>query len=138
MSKKSYDLTSKIDNCSGFYEWNKPLYLIKNDDERAYEFKKDKKECGFSDDETWSLDASITLFILPRLKRFRKIIETVRSYPADLKDANVWLEILDKMIFSFETMFKEWQDGEQISRDDQIKKNEGLKLFAEYFEALWW
>ena len=138
MANKKYDFTSNIDNCSGFYEWNKSLYLIKNNDERANQFKEEKKEHGFSDDETWSLDSSITLFVLPRLKRFREIVKDCGSYPANLKNLNSWLKILDKMIFSFEIMFKEWKTGEFISKEAQEKKNEGLKLFAEYFEDLWW
>lgn len=138
MSKKKYDLISEDDDNFGFYEWNKPLYLIKDDDKRAKKFKKQKQNYGFSDDETWSLDASITIFILPRLKRFCQLVNKFGCYPAELKNKEEWQEILDKMVFSFETMFKEWQDGEQISKEDQIKKNEGLKLFAQYFESLWW
>lgn len=138
MSKKRYDYTSKIDNCSGFYEWNKSLYLLKENDNRIEEFKKQKEKYGFSDDETWSLDSSITLFILPRLKRFREIIDDVGSYPVNLKSKENWLKILDKIIYSFEIIFKEWKNGESISIEEQKKKNEGLKLFAEYFEDLWW
>ena len=136
---KKYDIVSKIDeNCCGFYEWNKPLYLLSFEDDRVAEFKKQKRKYGFSDDETWSLYTSTVIFFLPRIKRFRKIINDCGCRPANLKDKNEWLEILDKIILSFELMYKEDIDGESISNEEQNQINEGLKLFGEYFQALWW
>ena len=135
---KKFDIISKIDEeCRGFFEWNKPLYLITAHDKRSKEFIKQKKKYGFSDDETWSLDATIVIFILPRLKRFRDIIADGAGYPTDLtKDE--WVSILNKMIEAFELMFKECIDGYIITEDDQKKINQGLHLFADYFQALWW
>lgn len=136
---KKYDITSKLDkNLCGFYEWNKPLYLVDEKDERADDFKKQKNQYGFSNDETWSLDSSIIIFVLPRIKRFRNIIKTTGGYPGCLKNKKEWLNILDKIILSFNLMYQENFDGKIITEKQQQKINEGLKLFGEYFQALWW
>lgn len=66
-------------------------------DERAQLFIKQKEERGFSDDELWSLDKTIALFIFPRLKRFKEIYG---GFPGNLSSEE-WDQILDKMINSF-------------------------------------
>jgi len=89
----------------------------------------------YSDDETWNLDYTITKFILPRLKLFKKLNN---GYPAHLTEEQ-WSEILDKMIKALENIIK---DSEPIpvflTDEEETETKEGLKLFGEYFRALWW
>lgn len=114
--------------------------LIKRDDSRWDEYKKQRLEKGFDNSETWSLDRTIAKFIEPRLKVFK---EVHTCYPSDLT-AEKWNEILDKMIKAFEYI-----NDEDLGIDDNesgIKKyekreqiiKEGLDLFREYFFSLWW
>ncbi|MBR4315909.1 MAG: hypothetical protein IKP65_02920 [Alphaproteobacteria bacterium] len=138
MTKKKYDIISKLDEYqSGFYEWNKPFYLINKKDKRAKKFKNQKEKHGFSDDETWSLYTSTVLFFLPRIKRFKKIIEDLRMHPASLNEQE-WIDILNKIVNSFELMFKEDINGKNITKEEQEQINEGLDLFGKYFQDLWW
>ena len=53
----------------------------------------------------------------------------VNSYPHGFNNIEEWHEVVDKMIYSFE----------QIEKDssDRVKIEEGLQLFAKYFEDLW-
>lgn len=90
----------------------------------------------FDDSETWSLDVSLAKLILPRLKRFKEITIGI---PAD-KNEGEWNNDLDKMIAAFE-----WYASEKCFDwgDPQLNKNremadEGIKLFAENYNKLWW
>lgn len=76
--------------------------------------------------ELWNLDATIAKFVLPRLKLFK---ENLNGYPADLSFEK-WGEILDKMIYSMEKVYKN-------CTDEDVKIQEGLDLFAKYFRSLW-
>jgi hypothetical protein len=59
---------------------------------------------GVTDSECWSLSHTLTEFILPRLKHFKKI--NVHSYPPDITPEQ-WNEILDELIWTFEYMENE-------------------------------
>ena len=113
-------------------------YTIKNNIEWFYQ----RCRFGYSKRELWSLDHTITDFVLPRLKAFRhgesnSITEggpagcpLVDGYDADKmgdeeSDAmyQEWLDILDKMILAFEyhqlgmrdvkTISSMWQEGNE-------------------------
>lgn len=84
---------------------------------------------GFSDADLWSLNDHLAELIVPRLKRFKKI---VLSHPPDITYEE-WLEILDKMILAFTLV----QENHMLSADKQLSVDEGLQLFAKYFQHLW-
>jgi hypothetical protein len=99
---------------------------------RARRFFWQRMTRGWDDSETWSLDYSLAKVILPRLKRFKQI--TIAT-PGELKEQE-WNDILDKMIVTFE--FAASEERWNATPEDYDKHNEGLKLFAEYYWALWW
>jgi len=105
---------------------------IKKDDPRQEIWKKQREERGFDDTELWNLDATIAEFILPRLKRFRDIVV---GYPGNLNSQDEWYAILDKMIKALEITTSNMK---LLSNKDHDSQEEGLKLFAEYFNHLWW
>ena len=79
--------------------------------------------------ELWNLDYTIAKFIYPRLKAFKEIVNT---HPCDISFEE-WKYTLDKMILAFELLCKDnWYDD-----NEQIKINEGLNLFAKYYQHLW-
>ena len=80
---------------------------------------KQLKETGFSDTETWCLFACITEFVLPRLKRFKKINN---GYPDGLTEKK-WQTILSKMVFAFEwIIMNEEMTEEYIKLSDKKKR----------------
>jgi len=87
---------------------------------------------GFDDSITWSLDATVSEFLLPRLRRFKEINI---AYPAGMT-AEEWDQALDKMIAAFEFGASEerWLD----IGPGYAKHQEGLDLFAKHFWSLWW
>lgn len=106
--------------------------LTSKDDNREVDFSKQRIERGFDDSETWSLDNTISNFIIPRLRRFNEIKP---NYPPDLSMSE-WTDKINKMIEAFELNIKDTNSF--ISEDEQEKITEGLDLFRQYFFNLWW
>ena len=112
---------------------------LKRGDKRIKKYAKQRKERGFDDTETWSLDQSIAKFVLPRLKRFKEINN---GFPCHLKSEE-WNNILDQIIDGFECVIKreDWElkpsDTDSWHEINKRAEN-GLKLFAEHFRELWW
>jgi hypothetical protein len=101
--------------------------------------KRQKKKFGiptFKDNEIWDLDITLANYILPRLKRFKKV--NVNSYPPDLSGIEEWHKIIDKMIWSFERIVNDdWSYEYKRVKEQKEQYDTGMKLFAEYFLDLW-
>lgn len=104
---------------------------LKWTDKRKYKFLYQRLVRGFGDEETWNMDYVFSVFILPRLKRFR---ELHNCCPANLTPEK-WENILNKMIFAFERII---EDPIEYNEKLNKKMDEGLKLFGKYFRQLWW
>ena len=78
-------------------------------------------------EDLWNLDDTIARFVLPRLKAFR---EQSVGRPGSMS-AEEWDEILAMMIEGWEHAITPWEN-----RTD--KAQEGLMLFAQYLNDLWW
>lgn len=119
--------------------------------------KKHGKYVSYSD--LWNLDITIANFVVPRLKEFK---EKTDGYPGrdDMDTPEKWDEALDKMILAFEYVvnWDEWwidnpnydyfntspKEKERIRKAmckererRQAAIDEGLQLFAKYFQSLW-
>lgn len=125
-------------NSSGF---NFGFYAVSADEEQEYLLQRLQR--GFDDTEMWNLNSVIARFVLPRLKRFKEINH---GYPINMTWEQ-WNEILDKMIWVFEHYDYEDDifDGVEYCKmskeqkeDIQTRHQEGLNLFGEYMDALWW
>ena len=88
---------------------------------------------GWNDSDCWNLDYIIAKFILPRLKRFNELIY---SHPSTLTITE-WHEVLNKMIFSFESIIENEEDFIESTEEREHKIQEGLYLFSKYFKHLW-
>ena len=107
------------------------LLLIEKDDDRYDEFIKHKKETGISPDEAWSLDYSIAIFILPRLRLFK---ENKAGYPGCFNSIEEWDEVLDNMINAFNIIVTE---DCCFFGEDETTVEKGLNDFRDYFLSLW-
>lgn len=99
--------------------------------------------------DTWNLDNTLALVILPALKLFKK--ET-KSYPPELTETG-WDELLDEMIWTFENFVEDQEDQfyETNANGELSFKNvdyeglkvyhqriqDGLELFGKYYRHLW-
>ena len=136
LSAKEYDISNADNEIHGFYEWNKPKFFMNNKAYKDKELQEIKEKTGILPDEIWCLDTSICLFILPRLKLYREKSEKNVFHPAAFRSSQEWLDILDKMIFSFEEHLNcNAENNHDKKYQDQVL--EGLLLFAKYFGMLW-
>lgn len=92
---------------------------------------KKPKRGYYSEKECSGLYVYLAKDIAKALKLFKKASK--HSYPGNLASMEVWHEILDKMIFSFETISKDNVDV--YNNENEVK--EGLALFSEYYMDLW-
>jgi hypothetical protein len=106
--------------------------LVQSWDTRAVKHWWQRRQRGWDDSDTWSLDHSVAKLILPRLKRFR---EVTIGYPGQMSEQE-WDAILLKMIAAFE--FAASEERWSASHTEYQKHQEGINLFAEYFWHLWW
>ena len=70
-----------------------------------------KVKVKYHDYDTWSLDHTLAVIILPGLKQLKA---TQHGHPGDV-DENQWYEILDKMIFAFDEIANDYP-GEEAFR----------------------
>lgn len=143
-----YDMQKSIELCLFYFCGENDVYDFKNSrdpygicnvnfstidetDSRWDECVTERLERGFDHTELWSLDSTISKFILPRLKAFRaeggdrKVL-----YGCD-EDFGV---ILDKMISGFELLV---MDHEKSDEEEDIIE-EALDLFRKWYRSLWY
>ena len=112
---------------------------------------KPEEEDGVKDEELWSLDATLTDYILPRITAFRKMKR--HGYPVfeplgaeDKLSDEEWKAIEERsvaewenILFDIETAFKTIKDTmhyeRSVKQEETIKH--GLALFAKHYEHLW-
>lgn len=87
---------------------------------------------GFVPYEISDLFDHLAPLILPRLKRFRKI---VYSHPPDMT-MEQWKGLLDHMIFSFQFVV-DYRDDDIEDHFLRDEVEEGFQLFGTYFRHLW-
>lgn len=114
-------------------------------DKVAGDFRYEEDEDGFIEAETWNLNITLAMMNYSYLCYFRE--HCLKSYPCDLTFEK-WKEYIDKMIEAFELILTD-KDEPNISelgieqfkiqskrRNKRI--NFGLRLYAKYFNDLWW
>lgn len=104
--------------------------FMKPGDDRWCKYKGQRLSRGFDDSETWSLDATIAKFIVPRLERF---IEIYKDFVDDSKDH--FIPKMEKALKSFKMYTN---DTDLYNKENYDEMMEGLRAFAEIFPALWW
>ena len=109
--------------------------------------KRIRKKKGLSkikEEELWNLDCTIIKFILPRLEKFKQMINEkgeIHGHPSNLKNMKEWIDILDKIIWSFQFAYDvvNWNYSNEYRSNEQNwnKYREGMDLFKEYLMNLW-
>jgi len=66
-----------------------------------------KIEVKIDEWDTWNMDETLAHIVAPMLKQLKR---KKHSYPADLPSQEAWNEILDKIIFSFDSKLHDWED----------------------------
>lgn len=100
----------------------------------VHDFNLEEEMKKIKEEELFSLDATLTEYILPRLVLFRN--SEIQSYPSRLSGTEEWESILDKIINSFQMHINDSFSIDNYDEDIRVF-NEGMKLFAEYYCDLW-
>ena len=126
----------------GLWNWLSP-HRMKN---RFIKHPWQRLTRGFDDSELWSLDYTVSKFVLPRLKEFRKdLMGTPAQFLPDkwpITDEEekaaikAWEDTIDKMIHAFELHLKDGE-GELLELPQYDEIDEGMALFAKYYMNLW-
>lgn len=99
-------------------------------------------------EEEWHLDEVIGQFISPRIQRLAEqsaccIPNSLWSELGDKEAKKQWAEIMEKIVWSWKYIngeiefdYFELEQEERQTMED--KKMEGLRLFAKYYNSLWY
>ena len=105
--------------------------LTEKDDNREPEFREQRLNRGFDDSETWSLRDTIGNFTLPRLKRYREIVQDT------IEDNDGFFAEIDKAIIAFELLVRD--NGSFILNEEEQKQYvDGMESYHKIFLSLWW
>lgn len=115
--------------------------------------KESKRKIRIDDWDVWSMDYTLSLIILPMLKKFKEgkltiafvdmedVPEELRSEVKELDGGyndDRWNYVLDEMIWTFERISSDFEDEDfknQKKNDARVKN--GLRLFGKYYQSLW-
>ena len=101
-------------------------------------YKQQRFEQGFDDTETWHMDRTIALFIIPRLKKFIELNngipsgETVESYDEKLK----FIISAFENYYATNKYYDSVDDAERKQLTDDVKK--AVEYLSELWFELWW
>ena len=101
-------------------------------------YKQQRFEQGFDDTETWHMDRTIALFIIPRLKKFIELNngiptgETVESYDEKLK----FIISAFENYYATNKYYESVDDAERKQLTDDVKK--AVEYLSELWFELWW
>ena len=96
-------------------------------------YKQQRFENGFDDTETWHMDRTIALFIIPRLKKFIEVNngipngETIESYN----------EKLNFIISAFENYYATNKYYESVDDTERKQLTDDVRKAVEYLSKLW-
>jgi hypothetical protein len=104
--------------------------------EKLEKYKKQRDERGFDDTETWHLDKTLALFLIPRLKRF---IELNNGFPCAETEES-FNKKLNFILKSFEEYYYNENDEVSLELEKERLANtkEAVKILGDIWLDLWW
>lgn len=107
-----------------------------DDLDKLAHYKKQRDEKGFDDTETWHLDKTIALFLMPRLERF---IQVNNGFPCGETEES-FNEKLNFILKSFKEYY--YEENEEVSleleKERLINAKKAVALLGELWFDLWW
>ncbi len=90
-------------------------------------------EYGFDDTETWHMDRTIALFIIPRMKRFMEVNNGI----ANGETEESYYEKLRFIIEAFENYYATDKYFNSVDIEERKKLTDDVKQAVEYLSKLW-
>ena len=133
--KKSKD-SSKLSTTTEKNNFSIADEVYKDVPERLDHFKKQREDNGFDDTETWHLDKTLSLFLIPRLERF---IQVNNGFPGGETEES-FNEKLNFILKSFKEYY--YNENDEVSLDLEKERLSNAKkaaaLLGEIWFDLWW
>jgi hypothetical protein len=133
--KKSKD-SSKLSTTTEKNNFSIADEVYKDIPERLDHFKKQREDNGFDDTETWHLDKTLALFLIPRLERFIKVNN---GFPGGETEES-FNEKLNFILKSFKEYY--YNENDEVSLDLEKERLSNAKkaaaLLGEIWFDLWW
>ena len=107
--------------------------VYEKEPERKELYRQQRFLIGFDDTETWHMDRTMALFIIPRLKRFMEVNngipigETEESYDEKLRF----------IIQAFENYYATDQYFNSVDIEERKKLTDDVRLAVDYLSKLW-
>lgn len=108
------------------------------DDNRQEFWKEQRKEYGFDERDTWSLNYTLVLLIYPRLKMYNEINIVNTSFYKFIFEGNEYTqqECIDLILEGLETYLI--KDNLDLSDDDYKNIENAFALLGLIWWSLWW
>lgn len=106
------------------------------DPKKLEAYEKQRIVRGFDDTETWHLDKTFALFMIPRLKRY---IEINNGFP-DGETEESYNEKLNFITKAFEDYYIETEEQTCLEKEKEriLNVNKAVKLLSDLWLDLWW
>ena len=110
--------------------------VYRDEYEKLEKYKKQRDERGFDDTETWYLDKTFALFLIPRLKRF---IQVNNGFPNGETEQS-FNEKLNFIVKSFEEYYydENVEVSLEIEKERLSNAKKAVAMLAELWFDLWW
>lgn len=102
------------------------------DPDKLKKYQDQRLSRGFDDTETWHLDKTLALFLIPRLKRF---LEVNNGFPSGETEES-YNEKLNFIVNSFEEYYCE-NLSENVSLETEKLKLENARKAVDFLSKLW-
>jgi hypothetical protein len=133
--KKSKD-SSKLSTTTEVNNFSVAEEVYCDEPEKLEKYKRQREQNGFDDTETWHLDKTVALFLLPRLKRY---IQVNNGFPNGETEES-FNKKLNYIIKSFEEYYQD--DNVEVSLELEKERLSNAKkavaILGELWFDLWW
>ena len=110
--------------------------VYKDEPEKLEKYKKQRDEIGFDDTETWHLDKTVALFLIPRLKRY---IQVNNGFPGGETEES-FNDKLDFIVKSFEEYYYDENNEQSLELEKERLNNakKAVVILGDLWFDLWW
>jgi hypothetical protein len=107
--------------------------IYEKDFVKKEQYRQQRFENGFDDTETWHMDRTVALFIIPRLKRF---IEVNNGIPNGETEES-YNEKIRFIISAFENYYVSDKYFNSVDIEERKKLTDDVRQAVEYISKLW-
>ena len=128
VNKKRPKVNPKSNTC---FSVANEVYKKNNKTKKMY--RKQREKFGFDDTETWHLDRTMALFLIPRLRRFLEVNNGI----ANGETAESYDEKLRFIIFAFENYYSTNKYYESVCTKEREQLTKDVRQAVDYLSKLW-